>query len=110
MWVYNGVYLQNQFGEFGHSDEFKKHLPLIARLPPATHCDLRQLTVIQQFKIEWGQPFAGILLSLEVIGGEPSLSSLFVKYRKIPLVGSSRNPHSSPKTKGLSSVCGLPVI
>jgi len=27
---------------------------------------VQQLTVIQQFKIEWGQPFAGILLSLEV--------------------------------------------
>jgi hypothetical protein len=27
---------------------------------------VRQLTVIQQFKIEWGEPFAGILLSLEV--------------------------------------------
>jgi hypothetical protein len=26
----------------------------------------RQLTVVQQFKIDWGEPFASILVALEV--------------------------------------------
>ncbi|CAL1154799.1 unnamed protein product [Cladocopium goreaui] len=37
---------------------------------------VQQLTVIQQFKIEWGEPFAGILLSLEVFSFDLDMISI----------------------------------
>jgi len=47
--------------------------------------NLRQLTVVQQFKIDWGEPFASILVALEVTKGEPE--TLIAK-------GSSSKPSS----------------
>jgi len=43
--------------------EFPSHFNV---LPP--NILPRQLTVVQQFKIDWGEPFASILVALEVRG------------------------------------------